>query len=322
MNSKNSNQKIAIILPAFNEEKTIELTIKDFHQHLPDASIYIIDNNSTDQTSAISKKTLVDHNIKGEVLFEPRQGKANAMRLAFDQIDADIYLMADADLTYPASEAKKIIQPIMDQEAEVVVGDRISNGNYAKENKRFFHEFGNNLVKFLINKIFGSNLKDIMSGYRAMSKRFIKLFPILSEGFEIETEMTLHALHKRYRMKEIPINYQDRPKGSKSKLNTFSDGRKVLLEIFLILKDYKPLTFFGIFSILFLIAGLITGIPVLYEYYLTQYITKVPSAILATGFMIFSFTSLSIGINLHSITRYHQVKYELEMVKFNLKSKR
>lgn len=304
--------EFCIILPAYNEEATIQATIKGFQAELPQAKIYVVDNASSDQTNEIAKRTLG----ASFVLYEGRPGKANALRKAFTEIQADVYIVADADLTYPAKDVHRLIAPIVNGEADIVVGDRLSNGTYASENKRSFHQFGNNLVLGAINFVFQSQLCDVMSGYRVMSKRFVKTFPILTQGFEIETEMTLHTLHKRFRLKEIPITYQDRPVGSESKLNTYSDGFKVLLIIFTILKDYKPLTFFGSFSILFGLLGLILGLPVVLEFIATAYITKVPSAILATGLMVFSIVAAAIGLILHTITRFHQLEYELKVINF------
>jgi glycosyltransferase involved in cell wall biosynthesis len=195
---------------------------------MPDAEIYVIDNNSKDNTNKIAKSVMEKHNIKGSVLFVKEQGKANAVRYAFQHIDADVYVMVDADLTYPAYHLPDLIAPIANGQADMVVGDRHATGAYKKENKRGFHNFGNWLVKYLIKKLFRSDLNDIMSGYRAFSKRFVKLYPILSAGFELETEMSIHALDKRYSVVEIPVDYKDRIEGSYSKLSTFKDGAKVL----------------------------------------------------------------------------------------------
>lgn len=236
--------KTAIILPAYNEELVIEQVILDFYKQMPDAEIYVIDNNSKDNTNKIAKSVMEKHNIKGSVLFVKEQGKANAVRYAFQHIDADVYVMVDADLTYPAYHLPDLIAPIANGQADMVVGDRHATGAYKKENKRGFHNFGNWLVKYLIKKLFRSDLNDIMSGYRAFSKRFVKLYPILSAGFELETEMSIHALDKRYSVVEIPVDYKDRIEGSYSKLSTFKDGAKVLKTIFSIFENYRPLQFF------------------------------------------------------------------------------
>lgn len=198
----------------------------------------------------------------------------------------------------------------------MVVGDRISNGTYKKQNKRLFHDFGNGMVKYTINRLFKTNLKDVMSGYRAFSRTFVKNIPILSKGFEVETEMTLHALDKRFIIKEIPIEYKDRPNKSKSKLNTFTDGYKVIKTIIKMLKDYKPLKFFLSIAIIFFVLGLIIGIPVIYEYILTRYITKVPSAVLSTGLMIFSVIIAQCGVILDTVVKDDKEKYEIELNKY------
>ena len=228
--------KTAIILPAYNEELVIERVILEFYNQMPEAEIYVIDNNSKDKTNEIAKKVMMENNVNGKVLFVKEQGKANAVRYAFQNIDSDIYVMVDADLTYPAYHLPDMLAPIIAGEADMVVGDRHATGAYKKENKRGFHNFGNWLVKYLIKKLFRSNLNDIMSGYRAFSKRFVKLYPILSGGFELETEMSIHALDKRYSIVEIPVDYKDRIEGSYSKLSTVKDGIKVLKTILIFIK--------------------------------------------------------------------------------------
>lgn len=236
---------LAIILPAYNEEQTIAATIEGFHQAMPEAAIWVINNRSSDKTEAIASETIAQLKCQGGVINERRPGKGNAVRRGFHDVDADIYVMADADQTYPAEQVRELIRPIMSGEADMVVGDRHSAGHYAAENKRALHGFGNKLVRYLVNKLFQANLADIMSGYRAFNRRFVKNYPILVEGFEIETDMTLHALDKRFRIVEIPIQYRDRPDGSFSKLNTVRDGARVLKTIGNILRYYRPLFFFG-----------------------------------------------------------------------------
>ena len=305
------NNKIAIILPAYNEELTIEKTIVDFHRHSPDAEIYIIDNNSSDNTNSIAKKVIEEKHIAGKVIFVKRQGKANAMKAAFNKIDADIYVMADADHTYFADDLKRLLPPVMSGEYDLVVGNRFTVSGYEKENKRMFHNFGNNLVKRLINLLFKADLVDIMSGYRVLSKNFVRNYPVMCEGFEIETEMTLHCLDKRFNIIELPITYKDRVEGSFSKLNTFKDGFRVLKTIFNIFKDYRPLLFFSILSILFFVGGVLLGIDPVMEFIEYQYVYKVPSAILATGLMIFSLLFFAIGLILDTIVRYEKFNFEL-----------
>ena len=306
---------IALILPAYNEELTISQVIEVFHQALPEVCIYVIDNNSSDRTYELASSTLINLNICGKVIKEQRQGKGNAVRRAFLEVSADVYVMADADLTYPASRIKDLIEPILSGEADMVVGDRHSLGGYQKENKRNFHSFGNNLVTTLVNRLFRANLVDIMSGYRAFSKKFVKNYAILVEGFEIETDITLHSLDNRYRIKEIPIEYQDRPAGSFSKLNTLSDGAKVLFTIFQILCYYRPLFFFGMIAIFFGILGLITAIPVFDDWITHRFIYHVPLAILAVALELIAALSLSVSLVLNSITRQYRMQCERDLLK-------
>ena len=231
----------------------------------------------------------------------------------FKDIESDIYILVDGDDTYPAHFVHKLIKPIICKEADMVIGDRLSNGSYEKENSRLFHGFGNKLVKFLINKLFKANLKDIMSGYRVFNREFVKNIAILSEGFEVETEMTISALDKRFLIKEIPIDYKDRPEGSYSKLNTFSDGVKVLKTIFTLFKDYKPLIFFSLVSLIFFLFSLFVGSVVISEFVKTHYITKIPSAILAVGLMLISIISLFSGFILDTIIKHNKENYEVHL---------
>lgn len=303
-------KKIAILIPCYNEEITVAKVITDFKKELPDALIYVYNNNSTDNTLQIAYEN------GAIVKNEYRQGKGNVVRNMFREIDADVYVLVDGDNTYPANMVHQLIKPILMETADMVVGDRISNGTYKKQNKRLFHDFGNGMVKYTINRLFKTNLKDVMSGYRAFSRTFVKNIPILSKGFEVETEMTLHALDKRFIIKEIPIEYKDRPNKSKSKLNTFTDGYKVIKTIIKMLKDYKPLKFFLSIAIIFFVLGLIIGIPVIYEYILTRYITKVPSAVLSTGLMIFSVIIAQCGVILDTVVKDDKEKYEIELNKY------
>ncbi len=302
--------KTAVLIPCYNEELTIEKVIKDFKRELPEADIYVYDNNSKDKTAQIAEENgaIVRH--------EYRQGKGNVVRSMFRDIDADIYVMADGDDTYPAEEVHKLIEPVVKGEADMAIGDRLTNGTYQKENKRHFHEFGNNLVKKAINVAFKTNLKDIMTGYRVFNKIFVKNMPVLSPKFEIETEMSLHALDKKFIIKEIPIVYRDRPEGSESKLNTVSDGMKVIKTIVKMFKDFKPRQFFWAFSLLFVLLGLIVGLPVVAEFIKTGYITKMPSAILATGIMIFAIIIAQCGVILDTVVKQHREKYELELLRY------
>lgn len=302
--------KIAVLIPCYNEELTIAKVISDFKNELPEADIYVYDNNSSDNTSKIARE------YGAIVKKEYRQGKGNVVRSMFRDIDAEIYIMADGDDTYPAQFLHSLIEPVMRGEADMVLGDRHSNGTYKDENKRPLHNFGNNLVRNLINKLFHAKLKDIMSGYRVFNKRFVKTMPINSNGFEIETEMTLHALDKKFLIHEIPIEYRDRPEGSFSKLNTVSDGMRVLKTILWVFKDYKPLTFFTIVSGVFFMMALLVGIPVIIEFMQTSKILKIPSAILAVGLVLISIMSLFSGFILDTIVKQHRETYELFLNRF------
>ncbi|MBV5330747.1 MAG: glycosyltransferase [Chlorobium sp.] len=304
--------QVAVILPAYNEEKTISATIEDFQQHLSEADIWVINNRSSDATEFIARDTLSRLGCKGGVINEPRAGKGNAVRRAFRDIDADIYVLADADMTYPAAQARALMHLVLAGEADMVVGDRHSAGQYADENKRALHGFGNRLVRNLVNKLFRANLTDIMSGYRVFNRRFVKSYPILVEGFEIETDMTLHALDKRFRIVEIPIEYRDRPVGSFSKLNTLRDGARVLSSIGNILRYYRPLFFFGGAALLFALLGLVAGMPVIEEWISERYIRHVPLAILATGLEIVAIVLGAIGLILDSISHLDKRNFERE----------
>ena len=302
--------KVAVLIPCYNEELTIEKVIKDFKKELPEADIYVYNNNSKDKTKEIAT------NLGVIVKDEYRQGKGNVVRSMFYDIDADIYVMVDGDDTYPAEFVHELINPVANGEADMCIGDRLSNGTYQKENKRPFHEFGNNIVKKSINILFKTELRDIMTGYRVFNKKFVKNMPVMSPKFEIETEMSLYALDKKYIIKEIPIVYRDRPQGSESKLDTVSDGMKVVKTIFKMYKDYNPFKFFGIISCIFLILGLLVGFPVIREYVMARYITKVPSAILATGLMTLAVIVGQCGIVLDTVVKNNRENYELNLLRY------
>ncbi|MFN3556968.1 MAG: glycosyltransferase family 2 protein [Bacteroidales bacterium] len=301
--------KTALLVPCYNEEQTIGQVIQDFKKHIPDIDIYVYDNNSTDQTVKISLEygAIVKH--------EYQQGKSNVVRSMFREIEADIYIMVDGDNTYPASEAQALINTFKERNCDMVVGDRLTNGSYSAENKRALHGFGNNLVKNLINYIFNSDLKDIMTGYRVFSKRFVKNYPIMYQGFELETEMTIFALNNNLRIAEIPISFKDRPEGSFSKLNTYRDGFKVLLTIFNLFRHYKPLQFFSIFSVFFFFSALAVGAAPIIEYFKYDFVYKVPSAILASGLMLFSLISFTIGLILDTISINNKKLFQILFLK-------
>ena len=296
--------KIAVLIPCFNEAKTIGKVVKDFKKKLPNADIYVYDNNSTDGTDKIAKAS-------GAIIkYEYRQGKGNVIRSMFREVEADCYLIVDGDDTYPSENAKEMCDLILNKKADMVIGDRLSS-TYFKENKRPFHNFGNRIVRFLINKLFHNNIKDIMTGYRAFSYEFVKGFPVLSKGFEIETEMTIHAVDRNYKIIELPVNYRDRPAGSVSKLNTYKDGLKVLKFIGVLFKEHRPSAFFNIIAFIFLIGSLILGIPVFHEYFKTGLVPRFPSLIVS-GFMLVMAMLLWIaGIIIQIIVKKQKQIYEL-----------
>ena len=299
--------RIAVLVPCYNEAITIAKVINDFKYELSDAEIYVYDNNSTDDTESISIKN------GATVRREYRQGKGHVIRSMFRDIDADIYIMIDGDDTYPADCIHKLLEPVLDGRADICIGNRHADGRYKEENGRALHNFGNHLVKYLINSMFRSNLQDIMSGYRIMNRAFVHNIPIMSNGFEVETEMTLHALDKKFKIVELPIKYRNRPEGSFSKLNTITDGLLVIKTIFWLFKDYKPLKFFGFLCFLSFSIACIVGFPVITEFMQTQYITRVPSAILASGLMIISVLSLFVGFVLDTVVKHHQKQYALQL---------
>ena len=280
--------KVAILIPCYNEEKTIEQVVKDFKKHVPTARIYVYDNNSTDGTAELAKSAgaIVRH--------EYSQGKGNVIRRMFREINAEVYIMVDGDATYSAADAPAMIKMIEEKRAEMVVGDRLS-GAYYTENKRPFHNFGNNLVRLLIKKIFKSDISDIMTGYRAMSYEFVKTFPVLSRGFEIETEMSIHAAFRRMRTENITVSYKDRPEGSESKLSTFSDGFKVLGTILYLLVVYKPMLFFGVLATILMVLGLVFFIPIFIEFLSTKAVPRFPTLIVSVFTMLIALVFYLVG---------------------------
>ena len=300
------DKKIAVLIPCYNEELTVEKTVSDFKRVLPNADIYVYNNNSKDRTKELALKA------GAIVKDEYKQGKGAVVRSMFRDIDADVYVMVDGDDTYPAEEVEGLIAPVLEGKADMVIGDRLSS-TYYTENKRPFHNFGNSLVKGLINFLFKSDLNDIMTGYRSFSKKFVKCMPVMSDGFQIETEMTIFALTNNMQVVNVPITYRDRPEGSESKLNTFSDGFKVLLTLFNLFKDNRPFLFFGSISIVIFIIGLLIGIPVINEFIKTAYITKVPSAVLAAALMLNAFLMFSVDIILDAIKNEKRYLFECHM---------
>lgn len=298
------DQKIAILIPCYNEAKTIEKVVKDYRKALPMADIYVYDNNSTDGTDKIARKA------GAIVRYEYRQGKGNVIRTMFRDIDADCYLMIDGDDTYPAESAVEMCELVLSGRADMVIGDRLSS-TYFVENKRLFHNFGNKIVRFSINFLFKNKVKDIMTGYRAFSYEFVKGFPVLSKGFEIETEMTIHAVDKNFKIVEVPVTYRDRPSGSVSKLNTYSDGIKVLNTIAVLFKEYKPFYFFALISLLLLLLSLIFGVPVIIEFFETGLVPRFPTLIVSGVFLTLAFLFWITGIILDVIVKKNRQSYEL-----------
>jgi len=291
-------KKIAVLIPCYNEAATIKKVVEDYKQLLPDADVYVFDNNSTDGSADIA--------TEAGALVHPvyRQGKGFVISEMFRDIEADVYLMADGDDTYDAKDVVSLSIPILEGRADMVIGDRLSS-TYFTENKRAFHNSGNRLVRFLVNFLFKSRVRDIMTGARAFNKHFVYSFPIMSGGFEIETEMTIHALDKKMMITEVPVGYSDRPPGSYSKLNTFRDGFRVLKTIFILFKDYRPMAFFGIFSIITLLASIALAIPVLYEYFITGQVPRFPTLIVAMGLAILATLSFAVGCILDVIKKYN-----------------
>ena len=299
--------KIAVLIPCYNESKTIKKVVSDFRSVLPEAVIYVYDNNSSDGTAVIAEEA------GAIVRYEYRQGKGNVIRSMFREIDADCYIMTDGDDTYPAEFACKLSEVVLSGRADMVIGDRLSS-TYFTENKRPFHNVGNRLVRALINKLFKSNIQDIMTGYRAFSYDFVKTFPVLSQGFEIETEMTIHALDKNLKLVELPVTYRDRPEGSESKLNTYSDGIKVLKTIMRLFKEYKPMQFFSIISAIFFIVSIGFGAPIFAEYFRTGIVLRFPTLIFSGFMLITALLFLTCGLLLEVIVKKHRQLFELVLI--------
>ena len=301
--------KIAVLIPCYNESKTIKKVVEDFKRELPDATIYVYDNNSKDGTDEIAK------NAGAVVRYERKQGKGNVIRSMFRDIDAQCYIMTDGDDTYPAECAREMCKAVLERNVDMVVGDRLSS-TYFTENKRPFHNSGNVVVRKLINMIYKSDIRDVMTGYRAFSYEFVKTFPVLSKGFEIETEMTIHAVDKNFLIQEVPVTYRDRPEGSVSKLNTYKDGFKVLKMIATLFKEYKPFFFFNIVAIILTIIALIFVIPVFNDYFKTGLVLRFPTLIVGGFIMLSAILSFICGVILDVIVKKHKQQYELILNQF------
>ena len=296
--------KIAVLIPCYNEAATIEKVVRDFRAALPEAVIYVYDNNSTDHTDEIARAA------GAVVRYERRQGKGNVMRTMFRDIEAQCYLMADGDDTYPAQYAPQMVRAVLEDGADMVIGDRLSS-TYFTENKRPFPNVGNVLVRKLVNYFFKGNIQDIMTGYRAFSRLFVKTYPVLSKGFEIETEMSIHALDKNFRLVNIPVDYRDRPAGSESKLNTYSDGAKVLATIFRLVKDYKPLVFFSTVALLLAAVALILFVPVFLDYLETGLVPRFPTLIVACFLFLGGLLTFCCGLILDTVIKKDRQNFEL-----------
>ena len=299
---------IAVLIPCYNEALTIRKVVEDYRRCLPEAVVYVYDNNSTDDTAAIAAEA------GAVVRHEYQQGKGNVIRRMFREIDARCYLMVDGDDTYPAEYAPEMVRLVLDKQADMVVGDRLS-ATYFTENKRPFHNFGNRLVRWSINALFKSSIRDIMTGYRAFSYQFVKSFPVLSKGFEIETEMSIHAIDKNMRLETVVIQYRDRPEGSESKLNTYSDGFKVLRTIVRLFRNYKPMTFFGLLALLLLLIAAVLFIPVLLEYFRTGLVARFPTLIVSGFVAIAAILSLFSGLILQTMVHKNRQDFEMQLIR-------
>lgn len=298
--------KIAVLIPCYNEAQTIEKVITDVQHFLPEAVIYVYDNNSTDSTAEIAERA------GAIVRFEHQQGKGNVIRRMFREIDARCYLMIDGDDTYPLDCAREMVDRILTHNADMVVGDRLSS-TYFTENKRPFHNFGNSLVRGSINYLFHSNIKDIMTGYRAFNYLFVKTFPVLSKGFEIETEMTIHAVHNNMQVENVIVDYRDRPAGSESKLNTYTDGFRVIRMIIRLFKNYKPLAFFGLISLFLLLLSVGFFVPILLEYFKTHLVLRFPTLFVCGFTALAAIQSLFAGLILSNMSEKNRRDFEFQL---------
>lgn len=301
---------VAVLIPCYNEAATVEAVVTSFRAALPEADIYVYDNNSTDGTAALAEKAgaIVRH--------EPCQGKGNVIRRMFREVEADCYVMVDGDNTYPAEDAPKMVEMVLNHQVDMVIGDRLSS-TYFAENKRLFHNLGNRMVRSLVCRLWHTQVHDIMTGYRAFSRRFVKLFPVMTSQFEIETEMTIHALDKRFVLREVPVAYRNRPDGSESKLNTFGDGIKVLKTIFTLFKEYKPLRFFGWLALLLALVAIGLFIPVLADYLHTGLVPRFPTLIVSVFLGLAALQSFFTGLCLDVMVEKDRKSYELSVIGFD-----
>lgn len=307
--------KVAVLIPCYNESKTIEKVVKDFKSALPKAVIYVYDNNSSDGTADIAEKA------GAVVRHEYQQGKGNVIRRMFREIEAECYIMTDGDDTYPAEYAPQMVDCVLDRNVDMVVGDRLSS-TYFTENKRPFHNFGNSLVRKSINFFFKSDIKDIMTGYRAFSYEFVKTFPVLSKGFEIETEMSIHAIDKNMFVENVVIDYRDRPEGSESKLNTYSDGMKVLKTIAKLYRTYKPLAFFSAIAVALVLLAVIFLVPVFVTYIQTGLVPDFPTLIVCGFTILAAIQSFFSGLMLQTIAQKNRQDFEMQLQRVSLEKRK
>lgn len=298
--------KIAVLIPCYNEEKTVEKVVRDFRTVLPEAVIYVYDNNSSDRTVELAEAA------GAVVRHEYSQGKGNVLRRMFREIDAECYILVDGDDTYPADSAPEMCRLVLEHQADMVVGDRLSS-TYFTENKRPFHNFGNSLVRLSINCLFGAKIQDIMTGYRAFSFEFVKTFPVLSKGFEIETEMSIHAVQRNMQVENVVIEYRDRPEGSVSKLNTYSDGAKVLGTILKLYKNYRPFGFFTAIAAVLALISLLFMVPVLTEYFVTGLVPRFPTLIVCGFVMVAALMLFVAGVILSSLLGKDKRDFEFHL---------
>ena len=298
--------KIAVLIPCYNEALTVQKVVTDFRRALPEAVIYVYDNNSTDSTAELAAAA------GAVVRHEYQQGKGNVIRRMFREVDATAYILVDGDDTYPAEAAPRMVRAVTEHQADMVVGDRLSS-TYYTQNNRPFHNFGNDLVRFCTNRLFGGRIKDIMTGYRAFSYRFVKTYPVLSHGFEIETEMTIHALHRNMQVENVVIDYRDRPAGSESKLNTYTDGFKVLRTIGRLYKDYRPFGFFSILAAVLAAVSVVFFVPVLGEYFATGLVPRFPTLIVCTCGMVAALLLFIAGVILSSLLTKDDRDFEFRL---------
>lgn len=302
--------QIAVLIPFYNEAQTIEKVVKDWKKELPEATIYVYDNNSTDDTAEIARQA------GATVRQEHMQGKGNVIRRMFREIDAEAYIMVDGDDTYPAEYGRQMVELVLEKQADMVVGDRLSS-TYFQENKRPFHNFGNTLVRTAINSLFHTDIKDIMTGYRAFSYLFVKSFPVLSRGFEIETEMSIHAIDKNMRVENVVIDYRDRPEGSESKLNTYSDGFKVLRTILKFYRTYKPFQYFGWIALFLAVLATVFMIPVFHTYLTTGLVPNFPTLIVCGFTMLAALLSLFTGLQLQNMVQKNRQDFEMTLIQLH-----